>query len=566
MSRSVRGAGRDLSKPLRAIALRTPPPGPFAARPSYASLHLPDHAKPLLAGQLIIGGQSVDIGFAGHPWTQPLPSKYFAERAHSFDWLHELAAMGETKAGSRARQLVDDWADIYGDWNVFSWSPDILTDRLFAILSSWGSVLSGDRDTAPTKIATRRAVTARQILRLKSVWKQTTPGLPRLRALGTLALGGAMLSNPALLDRNLDRLDDELERQVLGDGGHISRTPAAGLQVLQILLALEGALKIRGIAGSKQTRRAIDRLAPTFTFFDPGDGSLASFNGSGEVSAKIISAMIKKTNTRASKPFGYMPHSGYQRLERNGTVMIVDTGDSPPRPFDNAAHLAPLAMEISTPAGRMIVNCGFNEDQPEAWRQVIRETAAHSTLIVDECSCGEIVSGPRSLSVHGPAILYGAGPSHSSRQEHDADIWLEASHEGYRRTTGLDHRRRVYLTHDGSDIRGEDSLYVPMGEAPAHKGARFPFKIRFHLHPSVRATLSQDEKSAMIIMPGGEGWRFRTDTLPLNLEKSIYLAKGAKPVRCEQLVVSGNALSDNNGEDASNRVRWSLKRIPRDDA
>ena len=558
------GLRRDAAAPLRKLTLKAAPPGPFAARPTYAPLSTPDAGKSIVSGRLSCAAQTIDIGIAGHPWTRPLPSQHFATRIHSFDWLHNLAVLGETKAGPRSRQLYDDWAEIYGEWNVFAWAPDVLSHRLFAVLACWGAVLSGDTDTAPMKIAARRTVTARQVLRLKSVWKQTTPGLPRLRALGTLALGGAMLSDTDMLDKNLDRLDDELELQVLGDGGHISRRPEAGLQVLQILLVLEDALKIRGIAGSKQTRRAIDRLAPTFAFFNPGDGGLASFNGSGDVPAKVISNIVKKAGIRNSKPFGYMPHSGYQRLERSGTIIIMDTGDSPPRPFDQSAHLSPLAFELSTAFGKMVVNCGINSDQPEGWKQVARETAAHSTLIIDDCSCGSLVTSSRTLKAFGTAISKSSGPVYSSRKEQDSDIWLEANHEGYRSTTGLDHRRRIYLAGNGDDIRAEDSLYVPIGSAPLFKGSRFPFKIRFHLHPNVRVTLARDEKSALIILPGGEGWRFRTDTLPLTLEKSIYLAKGNRPLRCEQLVISGDALSNNNGQDISNCVRWNFKKVPKD--
>jgi len=29
--------------------------------------------------------------------------------------------------------------------------------------------------------------------------------------------------------------------------------------------------------------------------------------------------------------------------------------------------------------------------------------------------------------------------------EEGDDVWLDAAHEGYRRTTGLDHRRRIFL-------------------------------------------------------------------------------------------------------------------------
>ena len=518
-------------------------------------------AKAILSGTLSAAGQSLYLPQGTHPWTQTLPSEPFAASLHSFDWLRELAASKDPVAGARARQLTDDWASVYSDWNIFAYRPDILARRCFALLACWGALLDGDRDTAPIIAAKRRGLLARQIARLKKDYKSLPEGEDRLLATTTLALAGAMLPDEALLDRNLDRLDDALEKQIFGDGGHISRRPASGAYVLQALLTVEDALKIRGIAGSKQTRRAIDRLAPALGFFDPGDGSLASFNGSGEMPAARLKALLKKTGVKPAKTFSYMPHTGYQRLERAGTVVIADAGDSPPIGNDARAHLAPLAFELSTRGKRLVINCGYNDNQPPNWRNVVRETAAHSALIIDDCSAGEITTAGPAQKAFGTAISRNAGPTTSSRMEEGDDVWLDAAHEGYRRTTGLDHRRRIFLTGDGEDVRGEDTLYVPIGETPRFKQSRFAFKIRFHLHPDVRATLSRDMRSALLILPGKDGWRFRTDGAKLSLEPSVYLGRSGQPERCEQLVISGEALSDNNGEDKSNRVRWSFKRV-----
>ncbi len=562
----ARAARRDLGAPVRKLPRRAAPPPPFAARPAYAPLVLPSAGDLILDGQLQGAGQTIDIGPDGHPWDITLPSEDFAARIHSFDWLHDLAASKKPAAGVRARQLVDDWGKLWSDWNIFAYRPDILSRRCFALLSCWGAVLDGDRDTAPAAAGARRALLAQQIARLRKDYKAVPEGLERLKAAGTLALAGAMLSDTALLDRSLDRLDDALEQQVSGDGGHIGRAPGAAACILQGLLIVEDALKIRGIAGSKQTRRAIDRLAPALGFFDPGDGGAAAFHGTGELAAAPLKALLKKTGVRPSKTFSYMPHTGYQRLARAETVVIVDVGDSPPGPFDTAAHIAPLAFELSARGKRMVVNCGYNETQPEGWRQVVRETAAHSTLIIDDCSAGEIVSGGAALKAFGPAISRSAGPVSAQRMEEGEDIWVEGTHEGYRASTGLDHRRRIFLTGDGADVRGEDSLYIPLGADPRFKQSRFAFQIRFHLHPDVRATLSRDLRSALLILPGRDGWRFRTDGAQLSLEPSVYLGRSGAPERCEQLVISGDALSDNNGEDKSNRVRWSFKRVSNEPA
>jgi uncharacterized heparinase superfamily protein len=63
--------------------------------------------------------------------------------------------------------------------------------------------------------------------------------------------------------------------------------------------------------------------------------------------------------------------------------------------------------------------------------------------------------------------------------------WLEARHDGWRRRFGFDHLRRLWLSPDGTDLRGEDQII------PARSGLPMPRKtetlsiaIRFHLGPA----------------------------------------------------------------------------------
>lgn len=206
------------------------------------------------------------------------------------------------------------------------------------------------------------------------------------------------------------------------------------------------------------------------------------------------------------------------------------------------------------------MNCGWNSDQPQHWREAMRGTAAHTALILNNKNAGQLQKTGLATRVLGTAIRTAAGPVQCSRKEQDTGTWLEASHDSYRAEFGLSHMRRIYMDLIGSDIRGEDSLYVPLGDIPVLSG-EIPFEIRFHLHPDVKVTLAQDQKSALLIQPGGHGWRFRTDGGPLQLEKSVYLAYGNRPQRAEQIVIYGKAYGDGDGQTRSNRVRWSLKRL-----
>ncbi len=532
-----------------------------AFHPAAPSFKIGDSraAEKLMKGQFEYSGQSLDVGLQGDPWTVAVPSMDFAYWLHGFDWLQDLLSQKNGIGQARAIGYVDSWIVTYGKWNDFSWQADILARRLFNWLTLWTPTFSDNVDSAIGR--RRRGAVYKQLKALKTHYKSTQPGLARLRAAAALAMGGAKLVERAdgFLARGLDLLDAEIDVQILSDGGHVSRSPGQTLEALEILLSLDTLLQDRGVEGSRHMSRAIDRLTPMVAFFRHSDGALGTFHGSGESRKARIDQLLKAAPGEA-KPFGYCPHTGYQRVERGGATLIVDSGTSPNRPYDTRAHMAPLAFELSVAKGRMIVNCGWNDMQPRAWQRPVRAAAAHSTLILDNRSPGRLLPEGWKTNILGAAILDESGPVKAARKEQSSGVWLEMTHDGYRADYGLSHRRRFFVDDKGDDIRGEDSLYVPLGSQPIRRD-EIAFDIRFHFHPDVRVSLSQDQQSALLIVDGKSGWRFRSDGGPIKVEPSVYLSQGHKPVKTQQLVISGKAYGDGDGESRSNRVRWSLREL-----
>lgn len=539
--------------------------GPFhPAKPSL-SLGDADKADALLAGRFEFGGQLLDVS----PWTTASPSRRFASWLHEFDWLHDLLALDSEAHNVKARELVDGWIETYGKGNEFVFDPARLSRRLFNWLALWSPALSvsGLEDTSADLgqsgpvLDRRRASVLRQLTVLKGSLKSLPPGLPRITGGCALAMGGARVTDGKgqFIERGLDLLDQELPLQVLPDGGHISRSPEMTAEILKQLLILDSLLEDRGVEGSRELSRAIDRLAPMVAFFRRSGGELAPFNGGSELDKSNVDELLRAAPGEP-KAFGYGPHSGYQRVEANGTVALVDTGSAPDRPFDTKAHMAPLALDLSTPEGTMITACGYNLEQPEAWARPIRAAAAHSTLVLDNRSPGKLLMSEWKRAVVGDAIDRVAGPVKASRKEQESGIWLESHHEGYLGDYGLSHRRRLFMPRDGHDVRGEDGLFAPVGSVPIRRD-QVPFAIRFHLHPKVRVSLSQDQSSALLVVDGKAGWRFRTDGGQVKIEDSVYLATGASPIKTQQIVVFGDAFCDGDGESRSNRVRWSFRRL-----
>ncbi len=560
----------EFGAPFRAVKLSNIQTPGFASLPASLNLGDAERGLQLLDGRMEFGSQSLDVGTQGDPWSIPAPSQVYARRLHSFDWLDDLTAVAVSRtlarknpdlcvlAGEKSRHLVDRWIDIYGKWNAYAWRGDILADRVFAWMNNWQALLEGSDDELATH---RRISLVRQLKWLRKVYGHTPYGLTRLKSAACLVIGGACLEGKqeVLLNHGLDLLDDEIDKQIFADGGHISRSPAQIRTALGILLRTEAALDARGITGSKEIHRAIDRLAPMVTFFTASDGRGFGFNGAGTGDPRQTKALLKFANLK-TKAFGYAPHTKFHRLARNDTVVMIDVGDAPVRPYDLEAHLAPLAFEMSTACGPMIVNCGWNPDQPQHWRQPMRSTAAHSTLVLDNHDTGKLLASGIKANLLGPAVSQDASGVQCSRNDQESGTWLEASHNGYFKTYGLCHRRRLYMDMTGTDIRGEDQLFLPLGQDPLRQD-QIAFALRFHLHPDVKVTLAQNGHSALLIVQDGGGWRFRVDGGPLKLEKSVYLADGYRPRPSEQLVIYGQAYGDSDGQTKSNRVRWTLKRM-----
>jgi uncharacterized heparinase superfamily protein len=520
----------------------------------------PERGDAILAGSFPLAGETFLCVPSDNVWTMTTPSRAFARRLHGFDWLRDCLASKNPDNVIRVRQLVDDWIDQFGHWNGFAWSHEVLADRLFNWLRCSEALL----DLADEGAAPRFKCLMRQLRFLQRALPLAPDGSVRLRSANLLALAGVCLPKQEAMRRaGFSALSREVKRQILPDGGHVSRSPRAAAEALIDLVTLADAADDQHVELPQDLRRAIDRLTPIVRFFQLDDGGLAGFHGGGEFDRQALAHVLDRDDAQA-RPFGFAPHSGYHRAHAGGTTIIYDAGEAPRGTLSSGAHASALAIEMCTPGGRLIVNCGWDDDQPSNWREAVRATAAHSTLTLEETSSARLLTPGWQRNLLGPRLATTAGPVTARRNEEEMGVWLEGGQEGYREIYGLSHRRRVFLAADGGDLRGEDALFRPVSAGPVEDvDVRWRFAIRFHLHPSVRASLSRDSMSALLVQPNGDGWRFRSDGGPVRLERSVYLAAGAPPQRATQIVVQGEAEPFGAGDRPPNRVRWAFQRLGR---
>lgn len=506
----------------------------------------PTRASEIYSGRFALAGKVLNTEGKSPFELQP-PSDEWAQMLYGFGWLRHLRAAESSITRANARVLVDEWISLHGAWNAESWRPDITARRVISWLTQAPLVLS-DADARFYRRFLRSLT--RQVRFLRYSIAEARDGLPRLQILMALTYAALCMAGQVKhLNPTVRRLGAELERQVLPDGGHISRNPGALIELLLDLLPLRQVFSARNLPPPGPLLNAVDRMMPMLRFFRHSDGSFALFNGMGPTPPDLLATVLAYDDARGA-PLASAPHSGYQRLQTREAVLLMDTGRPPPMSVSQEAHAGCLAFEFSWRQHRIVVNCGVPGTSRDNWRQAARATAAHSTVTFnDASSCRFLGTGPLQ-GVLGTPITSGPKTVPVTREDRDAGIEVTASHDGYAERFGLLHERSVTLAHDASRLDGED-VFRPVQGGRVAVGKKDAFAIRFHLHPSVRASRLTDGKSVMLMLSDREVWTFTAFDARVELEESVYLASREGPRRTLQIVINGTAARTPS-------VRWAF--------
>ena len=484
-------------------------------------LRLPDkqiadeiyHGRYPLAGHMIdTGGQSpFQIEFADVAWLRSL---------HGFRWLRHMREAGTELAAANARALVTDWMTTHGRRIAgIAWEPAVTARRVIAWLQHSTVVLQG-ADLAFYRAYLRSL--AVQIRYLRAMAPEMPDGEERLRARAALAYSALSLPASRTALRAATRhLASELERQILPDGGHVSRSPLALIELLADLLPLRHTYANQAEAPPDALIAAVERMLPALRFFRHQDGALALFNGMGATVQDRVAAILHHDDT-GGQPLANAPHSGYQRLASGGTTVIADTGAPPPAEVSHRAHAGCLSFEMSSGRQRFIVNCGIDEFGDDEFLPLARATAAHSTATLNDTSQARFAIAPRLAELIGTPLVGGPRKVAVRRTDSSGAQGFVASHDGYLHRFGLTHERELLLSPDGGMLEGADRFYGPGGARPAANG-RDEVAVRFHVHPAVG--IFRDRQERMVLKgPAGDLWLFTCAEVPAVVEDSIFFA------------------------------------------
>ena len=503
-------------------------------------------ARDIYQGRFNFAGQTADVGTHSVFEFDP-PSSAWEAELHGFGWLRHLLQAGTELAAENGRALVDEWIVQCGRrMTGAGWEPRTCAARVISWIQHARFILQNSEHNFFRRLM---ASLARQIRFLRRIAPGLDEGVDLLHVRIALALSAINLPTSSVVQRrSTANLEDQLKRQILADGGHVSRKPDVLPELLADLLPLVQVYVAASKPVPRELVRAIDRMFPMLRFFRHAGGSIAHFHGSGIGREDLAAAVLRHDNSNGqfSEQAG---GSKFHRLSAGDCVVIADTGAPLVGSLGDKNNASTLAFEFSSGRSLIIVNAGIDRMHREDYEEAARKTAAHSTLCVDNHSSARIEAFRL-----GHKLLHRVIAAPSSVQTQPWDIeeghGFSARHDGYVRTSGLWHERGIMMFDDGRRIDGYDRL-TP--DSTIHE-SRHKADVRFHLHPRVSVSAVENDDALDLRSDTGEIWRFSANGAVPRVEDSIFLAGVIGPVYNKQIVLSFDYPEHDN-------VTWRIERI-----
>ena len=526
----------------------------FISQPEPRTIGSFSRGQQLLAGNYQFAGCLVTDSQVGL-WDLEPPSDAFEKELHGFQWLDDLAAVGDVASRNIAQEWLFEWIARYGHGKGIGWTPDLTGRRLIRWINHALFLLQGQESEASEAYFQSLA---QQTIFLSKRWKVASAGLPKFEALTGLIYSGLALSG---MDGNVKpavtALAKECRDQISEEGGIPTRNPEELLEVFTLLIWASTALSQAGWVAQNDHLAAIERIAPTLRALRHSDGGLARFHGGGHGAEGRLDTALADSGVRATRNDDLA--MGYARQKAGRTSVVIDA-DRPPQGANSVrGHASTLAFELTSGRRPIIVNCGSGASFGAEWERASRATPSHSVLAIEGFSSSRLGTSPDGSD----EILQHTPKSVDVNQVRDlAGASFQAGHDGYEASHGLVHLRRLDLSSDGRTLAGEDTL-IAINDADKRQFDKamnderlqgIPYAVRFHLHPDVQAELDMGGSAVSLLMKSGEIWVFRHESqAELSLVPSVYLEKNRlKPRVTKQIVLSTRAL------EYASRVTWSL--------
>jgi uncharacterized heparinase superfamily protein len=514
--------------------------------------------RQIVEGKINLMGQVIQR--TDEIWNYKTNEKEFHNKLHSFDWVDDLAALGSVEARRFAQNWLHSWMKKYSFGFGPGWTPELTGRRLVRWAHHYLFLTQG---CSEIKLKKFNLLLAKQAKFLSKRAMKTSEGLPRFEALLGLIYAGCYLKNmEKFIEPATVALAEECHHLMNSEEIVFSRNSQEILNIFTILIWAKLALKDSNWNPSGTHLATIEKLAPVLRNLRHSDAGLPRFHGScGDVDGQLDQAL---SNAESREAALNETNVGFAKLSNSRTTVIIDAAPPPMGKKAVKADASTLAFEMVSGQRRIFTSCGpgylFGSDLSSDGRQ----TNSHCAVYIDNQNSSEFrdidgwLKTPKKVIINGPSNV----PKEIS---YDDGIGIfEGAHDGYVKSHGLTHVRKLKLSQDGQSLEGED-LMIAIEDShkrqfdkisKENSSAKMSAKAAFHLHPNVAVRLDHENNLASLALKNGEVWIFNFGLdLNLQLEPTIFFENGLfEPLDSKKLILSTDLL------EYGTRIKWSLVR------
>ena len=451
-------------------------------------------------------------------WDETDRSELWIYNLHYFDDLNNADTRMRFETHS---QLVNDWLQNYQFHpNRLGWHPYPVSKRIVNWIK-WDLQFSALSQEALDSLASQANFLSHQLEKDLMANHLFVNGKALIFA--GLYLEG--LAAESWLKIGISIVKEQLDEQVLRDGGQFERSPMYHAECVEDILDLINILRCykRSLLTHDLETRVLEMLKWSQVMSHPDD-RISFFNDVAfdvAASSEGVFAYARRLGFDPPREWNgphYLEESGYCRLENERSVLICDVAPVGPSYQAGHAHADTLSFELSVDEFRVFVNSGVSEYgvTPERLRQ--RGTAAHNTVEVNNTNSSEVWSGFRLARRAFPFDI-------SVQIDNPLHQTVTASHDGYKRLKGKPvHTRKWTLTEEVLLI--EDNIDGNFSSALSH----------LHLHPDVTAELSNN--CVKIFIPNGQILELTVSGGLARLEQSTWHPEFGKVIPSQKITIN----------------------------
>ena len=456
---------------------------------------------------------------------------------NSFFWLFSLDLKSSKKD---TQSIILQWIKSNHRYSAKSWEIDIVAKRIIAWISN--AKLTYEDGDAPYKENFNNIIKKQTNHLINEIEKSKLIDDKMIGCAAIILVGLCYQDKNNYLNFGLSLLKKIIKFSFDNDGFPKSRNIRQLSFYLKYFVLIREWLKESQNEIPEYINENIYYLGQAYAFVWKNNKKDILFNGNHETKNTEFDQYLKRLGYSFKNQNNEL--GGYAILNNKKNTLIMDVGSSPDKKFSSNYQAGALSFEIISGGKKLICNSGYFQNFKHQLNELLKSSAVHSTLILDDRSSCKFVKTQNSSSQ-----VYQGLKITKKNIVFEKNYWkINSAHDGYLKQYGVIHDREIEFYPEQTKFIGHDKIISK------NMIKNLKFEIRFHLEPNIKVMKTQDNKSILIDLDG-EGWKFNSNANNINIDNGLYFGKKNSFIDNQNIFISGMTNAENQ------TIKWELTKL-----